>query len=73
MPCHAGGQDLNLPPAGSLSLLYPWTVQGMLGCGTQCSGLGHKAGMGHRLDSMVSEAFSNLDDFVFGWTKAENG
>lgn len=31
------------------------------GRGTQCSGVVDNLGMGHRLDSMVLEAFSNLN------------
>lgn len=33
---------------------------GTTGCGTQCSGLSDKVGIGHRLDLMISKAFSKL-------------
>lgn len=34
----------------------------MTGHDTPCSGLGDKAGIGHRLDLMILEVFSNLND-----------
>lgn len=40
------------------------SVQEKTGCGTECSGLGDKVGIGHRLDSIISEVFSDLVDFV---------
>lgn len=45
---------------GRLGVLIPGGVQGTPGHGTQCSGLGNKVRMGHRLDSVVCEVFSNL-------------
>lgn len=36
----------------------------MTACGTQCSGLGDKVGIGHSLDSMILEVFSTLNDSV---------
>lgn len=38
----------------------PGGVQGTTGCGTECSRQGDKVGIGHRLDSMISDIFSNL-------------
>lgn len=36
----------------------------MTECGTQCSGVGDRVGIGDRLDSMTPEVFSNLSDSV---------
>lgn len=41
----------------------PGGVQRTTDCGTQCSDLGHRVGICHRLGSMVSESFSNLINF----------
>lgn len=37
-------------------------AQEMTARGSQCSVLGDKLGMGHRLDLMILELFSNLND-----------
>lgn len=42
----------------------PGSVQGTTGCDTQRSDLCDKAGIGHRLDSTISEISSNLNDSV---------
>lgn len=64
MLCHAGGQDLKaFSCCVSLSFI-PGVVQEMPGCGTPCSGQGDKVGIGHSLNSMISEAFSSLNNSV---------
>lgn len=40
----------------------PGGVQGTTGCGTECFGQGDKVGIGHRLDSMILDIFSNLSN-----------
>lgn len=35
--------------------------------GIHCSGLGHKGLVGHRLDSIILEVFSNISDSEILW------
>lgn len=44
---------------GRFGIPIPGGVQGITECGTQCSGLGDKVDIGHRLDPIFSEIFSN--------------
>lgn len=47
---------------GGGGVLIPRGVQGITGCGIQCSRLGDKVGIGHRLDSVILEVFSKLNE-----------
>lgn len=46
-------------PVGRFGVPIPGGIQGTPGCDTECSGLGGKAGIGHRLDL---ESFPKLSD-----------
>lgn len=49
---------------GGGGIPIPGGVRGMTECGTQCSGVRDRVGIGDRLDSMTPEVFSNLSDSV---------
>lgn len=60
-------------PQGGGGVSGPGDVQGMTGHGTQGSGLGDKVGVGHRLDLMALEVFSNLNDSVIPQFRGDCG
>lgn len=53
----------SFPRGGGVTI--PGSAQGMTGCCTQCSGLIEEVEINQRLDSVILEVLSNLNDFMF--------